>query len=336
MPGLPDAAGGEMAIDDGVDLVGALRRLVDALREAGDGARRWRGTARRSARRRPRRGRMARAVAASIGRDLARARQRLGKAGGVRLDVSRSRARRARRDATSSPQNSAVSVPGAIGRNRSASCAVTVRRGSMTTMRAPRSRLVAHHALEQDRMAPGRVGADQHDQVGQIEIGVAARHGVGAEGAALAGDRGRHAQPRIGVDIGRADEALHQLVGDVIVLGQQLAGEIERDRVGPVALDDRAKSVGRPGRAPTSQLARASLPSACRSIGCSSRPVEPDRLAQRRALRAQPSEIRRMRRDRPRPPRRRVRPAAPAGRSRPRNTGRWCAPSGRAASGRSC
>ena len=34
-----DPAGGEMAVDDGVDLVGALRRLVHALREAGDDAR---------------------------------------------------------------------------------------------------------------------------------------------------------------------------------------------------------------------------------------------------------------------------------------------------------
>ena len=31
--GLADAAGGKMAVDDGGDLVGALRRLVDALRE---------------------------------------------------------------------------------------------------------------------------------------------------------------------------------------------------------------------------------------------------------------------------------------------------------------
>ena len=30
---LADAAGGQMTIDDGVDLVGPLRRLVDALRE---------------------------------------------------------------------------------------------------------------------------------------------------------------------------------------------------------------------------------------------------------------------------------------------------------------
>ncbi len=37
--GPSDPPGGEMAIDDGVDLVGALRRLIDALRIAGDGAR---------------------------------------------------------------------------------------------------------------------------------------------------------------------------------------------------------------------------------------------------------------------------------------------------------
>src|SRR3954468_12735314 len=33
-----DASGGEVAIDDGVDLVSALRRLVDALRITGDDA----------------------------------------------------------------------------------------------------------------------------------------------------------------------------------------------------------------------------------------------------------------------------------------------------------
>ena len=39
LPAAADAAGREMAVDDGVDLVGALRRLVHALREAGDGVR---------------------------------------------------------------------------------------------------------------------------------------------------------------------------------------------------------------------------------------------------------------------------------------------------------
>ena len=175
---------------------------------------------------------------------------------------------------TSRPQNSAVSVPGAIGRNRSASSPVAVRRGSMTTILAPRSRRFVEHALEQHRMAPGGVRADEHDQVGLVEVLVAAGHRVGAEGAAVAGDRRRHAQPRIGVDVGRADEALHQLVGDVIVLGQQLAGEIERDRVRPVALDDAREAVGDRGRAPRpSRCARAAV--GARSIGCSSRPSRP-------------------------------------------------------------
>ena len=46
---------------------------------------------------------------------------------------------------------------------------------------------------------------------------------IGTEGALVCRHRRGHAQPRIGVDISAADKALHQLVGDVIILGQQLA-----------------------------------------------------------------------------------------------------------------
>ncbi len=38
-------------------------------------------------------------------------------------------------------------------------------------------------------MAPGGVGADQHEQVGLIEVGIGAGHGIGAEGAPVAGNR---------------------------------------------------------------------------------------------------------------------------------------------------
>ena len=71
---LADAAGGEMAIDDGVDLVGALRRLVHALRVAGDdllGRREQREEARDVGRREA--GRRGRRI--DIRRDLARARR---------------------------------------------------------------------------------------------------------------------------------------------------------------------------------------------------------------------------------------------------------------------
>ncbi len=87
---------------------------------------------------------------------------------------------------------------------------------------------------KQHRMAPGRIGADQHQQIGFVEILIAAGHGVGAEGAALvAGDRGGHAEPRVAVQVVGPQQPLRELVGDVVVLGQQLAGEVEGDRSGP-------------------------------------------------------------------------------------------------------
>ncbi|MGY4446322.1 hypothetical protein ACVWZR_000982 [Bradyrhizobium sp. i1.3.1] len=138
-------------------------------------------------------------------------------------------------------------------------------------------------------MTPGRIRADEHEEISLVEILVAAGHGVGAEGAAVARDRGRHAEPRIGVDIGRADKALHQLVGDVIVLSQELAREIERDRIGAVARHDVLHAMGdvveciAPGDAFEHALAadhRIEQPA-----------LQPDGLAERRALRAQPAEI---------------------------------------------
>ena len=48
---------------------------------------------------------------------------------------------------------------------------------------------VLHHALEQNRMAPGGVRADQHDEIGLIEVLVIAGNGVRPECAAMAGDR---------------------------------------------------------------------------------------------------------------------------------------------------
>ena len=79
-------------------------------------------------------------------------------------------------------------------------------------------------------MAPGGVRADEHDQVGLVEILVVPGTVSAPKARLVAGDRGGHAQPRIGVDVARAEEALHQLVGDVIVLGQKLAGDASEER----------------------------------------------------------------------------------------------------------
>ncbi len=99
-----------------------------------------------------------------------------------------------------------------------------------------------HDPLEQHRVTPSEVGAYQHHEIGFLEVCVGARHRVGPEGAFMAGHRGGHAEAGVGVDVGRADEALHQLVSDVIVLGQQLAGYVKRDRVRAVLGDHRGKA----------------------------------------------------------------------------------------------
>ena len=104
----------------------------------------------------------------------------------------------------------------------------------------------------------------------------------------MAGHRGRHAEPGVRVDIARTDEALHQLVGDVIVFGEQLAGDIEGDRIRAVLGNRLLEAIGHqieglvPGCRPAVDF-RAKHPA-----------LQTQRLGKRRPLRAQPAEIRRM------------------------------------------
>jgi hypothetical protein len=173
-------------------------------------------------------------------------------------------------------ENRSASVPGAICRCRSHSSPVAVRRGSITTIFVPRSRR-RQQPLEEDRMAPGEVGAHQHDEIRFVEVGIGARHRVGAEGPPVAGDGRGHAEPRIGVDVAGTDEALHQLVGDVIILGQQLAGDVEGDGVRSMLGIVSVKRATRPSAA--SQVASAPA-----DLRCQQPSVEAHRFAQRHAL----------------------------------------------------
>ena len=144
------------------------------------------------------------------------------------------------------------------------------------------------HAAEQDRVAPRGVGADQHDQVGLIEILVAARHRVGAKRPAVGRHGARHAQPRIGVDVGRADEALRELVGDVVILGEELPGEVEGNRFRAVFLGDRAEL--------SHDRVEGRIPRDLRAVDLRVKQavVQRQGLAKRRALRAQAAVIGRM------------------------------------------
>ena len=74
-------------------------------------------------------------------------------------------------------------------------------------------------------------------QIGQFQILIGAGHRVGAEGALVPRHGRGHAEPGIGVDVGRADEALHQLVGDVVILGQQLARDVEGNGLAAMLAD---------------------------------------------------------------------------------------------------
>jgi hypothetical protein len=88
------------------------------------------------------------------------------------------------------PLKSATSVPGRIGRCRSAASAVSVRRGSTTTIfSAGFARLRVLDAAEQDRVREGGVRAGDEQAVGVVDVVVAGRRRVGAERLLVAGHR---------------------------------------------------------------------------------------------------------------------------------------------------
>ena len=99
---------------------------------------------------------------------------------------------------------------------------------------------------------------------GLVDVGVGRRRPVRAERARVARDRAGHAQARVGVDVVGAEEALGQLVDRVVVLGQQLAGDVERDLVGLDALQACA-TIGRSPRA--SCRSASARPALARHIG---------------------------------------------------------------------
>ena len=183
---LADPSRREMAVDDGVDLVGALRRLVDALRIERHHARRigkyleerrnvLLGEASRQ------RGR------AEAAGHAARAGDRVVEAGGVECDVV------AVERAVIGKMHQQPAEQRRIGARLQSQKQIVIADGigpARIDHDHPRAALllVDEHALVQHRMAPGRVGADQHQKIRLVEIFIAARHRVGAEGAAVAGD----------------------------------------------------------------------------------------------------------------------------------------------------
>ena len=79
-----------------------------------------------------------------------------------------------------------------------------------------------NQALVKHRMRPGIVGTDDDHQIGGLDVLITHRHRIRTECALVRSHCGGHAQPRIGINVGAADESLHQLVGDIVIFGQEL------------------------------------------------------------------------------------------------------------------
>ena len=77
-----------------------------------------------------------------------------------------------------------------------------------------------------------------------VDVFVARRRGVRSQGLLVSRDRGRHAQPRVGVDVVGADQPLGQLVEDIVVLSQKLTRNIETDAVGAVCAYRVGEAIG--------------------------------------------------------------------------------------------
>ncbi|VWC39015.1 hypothetical protein BST28156_06867 [Burkholderia stagnalis] len=151
-----------------------------------------------------------------------------------------------------------------------------------------------HHSQKQDRVAIGHVRADHEEQVRAIEVLVRARRAVRAERQLVAAARARHAQARVRLDPVGADEALRQLVDEVLRLDRHLAGHVERQRVRAVRIEHRAQAAAGFG----DRVAHRQRHEVVLARVAHERALEPPGFAQRdvrrRAFRAEPPEVGRM------------------------------------------
>jgi len=130
--------------------------------------------------------------------------------------------------------------------------AVSLRRGSTTIMRsrglAACASSVRRMRRKKDRMRDRRIGAGDQQAVGKADVLIRAWRRVGSERLLVARHRRRHAEARAGVDVVRADQRFCQLAEDVVVLGQQLVGNVEGNAVRP-ALPSNSSAMGAGRRA---------------------------------------------------------------------------------------
>ena len=282
--GSTDAAGSQVAVENRAALVDASRRLVDALGEQRDRARCLRKPAVESL-------------------QLFRW-QATGSSARSEIRVARKTRRCLRLEALGVPPDKVAVdrlLPHQPGQQTVEEVTVAARRQRQVQVRQlaggclprvdyhhpqPRpQRLFGGDTLVQDRVGPGQIGAGDHQQIRQFQIAIIAGHRVAAEYPLVGGNRRRHAQAAVGIDIGAAQEALHQLVGNVVIFGQKLTRNIERHGLGAVARQSAAQGAR--------DLVQGLIPGGTATLDfrVEQAPLVTQRFPQGAALDAQPTEI---------------------------------------------
>ncbi len=152
-----------------------------------------------------------------------------------------------------------------------------------------------HHPQEEDRMAVGHVRADDEEDVGMLEVLIRAGRAVRAQRQLVAAARARHAQPGVGLDVPGAHKPLGELVRQVLGLQGHLTGDVEGEGVRAVLVDDLAQPRGGPLDRRFHRLGHRLVAAVRAHQGGRQPPRRGEQLGAGRALRAQPSAVRRVR-----------------------------------------
>ena len=185
--GATDAPGGKVAVQNGVDLVGAGGGLVDALGIDGDdlfGAAPHVAELRQMGRVQPGQPRVRGAGSGqgfAIARDMA---QEIG-VGSTRLIYRHQQ--RVEQGSIPARRDCQMQVGQIAGRGAA--------RVDHHDLHLRPGGLGFSDALVQHRVAPREVGAGQHHQIGHLQILIQSRHRIAAKGPPVTGHRGRHAKP---------------------------------------------------------------------------------------------------------------------------------------------
>ena len=85
-------------------------------------------------------------------------------------------------------------------------------------------------SIERDRVRLGHVPADNQDQIGVVDVVIATRRPICSEAGLVAGHRGRHAQPAVGIGVIATQAAFEELDGRINGLCVELPGPVKCNR----------------------------------------------------------------------------------------------------------